>query len=125
LIGAVMVLVGSFLPWIGASGAFGGSSTAWELPIGFLTSNTPKPSDVDLGWTALVVLPLFLPLLLRRPLPNQLSGAIGFVALVVPADIVFRAESNDGYGPRVGVYLALAGGAVISAAATFAPPGRR
>ena len=124
LVGAVLVVVATFLPWIGASGPYGGTSSAWDLPIGFLTSNTPKPSDIDLAWTALVVLALVIPLLLRRAVPKVVLGIVGFVTLAVPADIVFRAVSNDGYGPRVGAYLALAGGLVITAASTFALPDR-
>jgi hypothetical protein len=113
--GAVLAIIGSFLPLVSVLG-FGVS--AWQVPALFLLSDTPDPSGFSLGILLLVSALVALPLLLRHPLPPLALLAIAAPATNTGVHILLRKLASPDY-PDIGIggVMILVGGFLIVAEA--------
>ena len=108
MIGAAVIVVGLFLPWIRATGL--GSANAFDLPLGVLW-NSSNPGDPDLG-LPLLILAAVVALPLRAPLATVAAAAI-FVAVVVFVVQLQRSDIELTSVLGSGV-LVTAGGALVA-----------
>jgi hypothetical protein len=107
-----LVLIGGLLPWVSAGR---GSSSAWDLPIGLLTSASAGPSNIHLAWVLFPVLLVALPLLTRQPLPGLAVFVIAAIPAGAAADVLGRVlRVGHGTSPGAGLFLTLIGGALIA-----------
>ena len=113
--GAVLVLLGSFLPLVSLLG-FGVS--AWQVPALFLVNDTPDPSGFSLGILLLLSALVALPLLLHHPLPPLALLAIAAPATNTGVHILLRKLASTDY-PDIGIggVMILIGGFLIVAEA--------
>ena len=111
LLGAVLVVVGSFLPWWTVNGA---SVTAWHIPVKFLLAGT-SGSGEDAGPFLLVVVLVALPVITRRPLPFWAFALLALVPAVAGLGGLIRGlRATPSLHPGVGLILVLAGALLVA-----------
>jgi hypothetical protein len=121
--GALLVLLGSVLPWWTYSVA---SSSAWDIPIFALVSGTNPPlSGLKIGLLLLAVLVVAVPALTKKRLPENLVPIIGVT--VVALSVLTLARGLIGYSaggffgesrrvsfsPGFGLFISIVGGVLI------------
>lgn len=114
LVGAALVLLGSFLPLMSWGGA---PITAWQIPLLSLLDNSAA-----VGWllTGLVLLPTLmvaLPLVTGRPLSGKTLVTLGAIGVDIAFITLLRTGAEDLSNPGVGLFVILAGGLTVIAAA--------
>src|SRR5687767_6669478 len=81
-IGAALVVLGGFLPWLTAGGE---DASAWDIPVGSLVDHASTAQDPKTGLLLLVVLVAGIPYLTRKPFPGivnlLLAGVAAFAGL--------------------------------------------
>lgn len=117
LVGAALVLVGSFLPWV----SFGiASASAWDISVNFLISGSGTLSGFKAGFVLLAVVVAGVPFLTRRPLPPYTVEALGGLAVVIALLSWFRINDlGGGEGVDFGLFICLIGGVVMAAGSTI------
>jgi hypothetical protein len=118
-VGAVLVVIGSFLPWISVD-VLGSSvsSSAWDVPIWFVLTGDDAVSGFDTGLLLLlgfaaVVAP---PYVTRRPLDERIVLGVGLVTIGAAAMMFLRIvvlEDLPGVGVGFGAFVTLAGGVML------------
>jgi zinc-ribbon domain len=111
LIGATLVIGGSFLPLL----SFGGLSlSAWQLPLLALIADSPAATGLRTGAVLLIVLVAALPVVTRRRLPTALAVAIGVLTAGLAVVALIRSASlGQQSTPGVGLFMILAGGILV------------
>jgi hypothetical protein len=110
LLGAALVVVGSFLPWLSSGRK---TLSAWSIPVLALIPGGPR-QGVPVGPILLLVAIVLLPYLLRRPLPalvRLLLAAVAFNAAGSILIAVLRTGPPMTFG--VGVVITLAGAVLL------------
>ena len=119
--GAVLVLLGSFFPWISVE-AFGSSFNAnsWDVPFLYLATGEDTLSGLDIGLVLLVaaVAVVAVPLLTKRPLDtNVLLGiAIATIAIAVLFFLRVSVIDDTGAGVGFGTFITAGGGVLLALA---------
>jgi hypothetical protein len=118
--GAVLAIVGGFLPWYSAGGA---DATAWDIRVVALFTKEPTNLSLEVGPLLLLAALSLLALALRRPLPAWASLALAGVPLVLGlAGLAFYSDlpgSSTSLG--IGVIVTLAGAFVMLAGVALSP----
>ena len=118
--GAVLAIVGGFLPWYSAGGA---DATAWDIRVVALFTKEPTDVSLEVGPILLIAALTLLALALRRPLPAWASLALAGVPLVLGlAGLAFFSDlpgSSTSLG--IGVVATLAGALVMLAGVALSP----
>ncbi len=110
--GTLLVIVGTFLPWIAHEGV---SLSAWELPMRSLVFHEVAVSAFSVGAVLLVSLLSLAALLTREPLPPLLYVILGgfLVAMgTLDGKLALQAEPHLIIG--VGAFGGIAGGILIA-----------
>lgn len=109
--GAVLVIVGSFLPWL-SIGPF--SASGWDVNLGYLLTGRGVLGGLKVGFVLLGALVIGLPALTHKPLPDWVVPTVGGVAAAVAAITLLRGvTSSASLSPSFGLFLTLAAGIVI------------
>lgn len=111
LCGAVIVIVGGFLPWMSSGGK---SVSAWGIPL--LTVITAKPAQgVPVGVMLLLTVLVLLPYATRRRLPMAVRLLLAAVVIdAAGAIFVLVVRSGPPFSVGIGVLLTLAGGVLLT-----------
>ncbi|MFY9613758.1 MAG: hypothetical protein WAT58_00010 [Candidatus Dormiibacterota bacterium] len=110
LLGAVLVIVSSFLPWLTLGGK---TDSAWQFPLlallpGSLTGGPP------VGVLLLVAVLVVLPYAIRRPLPDVLRILIAAIASnLALALLIIEVRYSPAIFPGLGVIVALMGALLL------------
>ena len=110
LLGAALVIVGSFLPWLSAAGT---TLSAWGIPVLALI---PKAGTggIPTGAVLLVVVLVLLPYVTRRGLPMVVRVLLAAVATnAAGSALVLGLQASPRIGPGVGLLLTLAGAVLM------------
>ena len=117
--GAVLVLLGSFLPWLTFGGL--GSASAWDIGVIWLFTGSDTVGGLKIGFLLFAVLAVALPALTKRPLPEAVLPAIGLVAMGLALLTMVRGFVGDSaagfdirYNPGLGLFISLIGGAILA-----------
>ncbi len=111
-LGAAMVILGSFLPWLSSGGK---SVSAWGIPlITLIPGGSGRGGGLTIGPLLLATVLVLLPYAIRRALPLALrlvlaALATNFAGLVMMLGL----HANPLLFPGVGLLLVLAGGVLL------------
>ena len=109
-LGAVLVVVGSLLPWYTVGSV---TTSAWHVPVKFVITGTGS-TGVNTGPILLVVVLVLLPVVLRRALPFWVLPIIAAVPAVMGLGGLIRGlRATPSLHPGVGLILVLAGAVLI------------
>jgi hypothetical protein len=116
--GAFLVIFGGFLPWL----SFGfGSASAWDISLAWLLTGGSFAGGLKVGLLLLAVLAVGVPALNKRPLPPAVLPTMGLVAIGLALATLIRGlagttvlGSRISYDPSVGLFMTLAGGAILA-----------
>jgi hypothetical protein len=118
--GAVIAIVGGFLPWYSAGGA---DVTAWDIRLVALLTKEPTDMSLEVGPVLLLAALSLVALVLRRPLPAWAAIALAGVPLVLGvAGLLFYLDlpgSSADLG--IGVIATLIGAVVMLAGVALSP----
>ncbi|HEV3234647.1 MAG TPA: hypothetical protein VG329_08885 [Candidatus Dormibacteraeota bacterium] len=110
LLGAVVVVVGAFLPWLTTGGR---SLSAWDIPLLAIIPGAPA-QGVPIAVVLLLPVSLLLPYLIRRALPSILRILLAAVTVNAAGSIVVIAIRNrPSTAVGLGVMLTLAGAVLM------------
>jgi hypothetical protein len=108
---AVLVIVGSFLPWL-SLGSF--SASASEINVNYLITGGSTFGGLKLSFVLLGALVIGLPALTHKPLPKWVVPTVGGVAVAGAGITLVRAiTSRPRLSPAIGLFLTLAAGILI------------
>src|SRR5438270_398182 len=85
---AVLVLIGSFLPWI-SLGPF--SASGWDVSVGYLITGKGVVGGLKVGFVLLAVVLIGLPALTHRSLPPWIVPTVAGVAVAASGITLVRA----------------------------------
>lgn len=112
--GAALVLIGSFLPWLGS----GLSISGWDVPLAYLLTGGDQVNTLKVGLVLVAVVAVVaVPLLTKRPLPYSWPlRASGVAAAAAGLLFVVRLLVEDGPKPDfgIGIMLTIVGGGLIA-----------
>ena len=110
VIGAALVVLGSFLPWWSSPV----SVSAWDLPLRRLVSNTASTAQPRTGPLLLIVALVALPLVTGRSLPSWMLLVVAAVATNLALFALLRAvQPQPQPDPGLGAGVAFVGGVLI------------
>lgn len=115
-VGAVLVLIGSVLPWVSVGGL---RISAWEIPLVSYIASGKTGVAISYGTLLLVVVVGFIPFLTHRRLPLLALLLVAVVPLNLALFGIRFARSFPGAGIGMGIILTLVGGVVIAAERAF------
>lgn len=124
--GAALVVAGSLMPLFSVNGLFGSngageSTSTWEIPAGFMFSDSPDPSAFKLGLLLLAAALVLVPYLTGRPLTPMVLLLAAAPAGNVALGIYVRKLRADVY-PNFGLgMVAIMAGAILIAAEALIP----
>jgi len=111
LLGAVMVVAGSFLPWLSSGGR---TVSAWGIPLRALLPSHADSTGLVIGPLLLVPVLVLVPYLIRRPLPFVFRAVLAAVATnLAGLVLVLGVRADPTIWPNVGLLLVLIGGVLI------------
>jgi hypothetical protein len=118
--GAVIAMVGGFLPWYSTGGA---DVTAWDIRLVALFTKEPTDLSLEVGPVLLITALSALALLLRRPLPAWAALALAGVPLVLGiAGFAFYSDlPGSAADLGLGVIVTIVGGVVMLAGLLVSP----
>jgi hypothetical protein len=111
-IGAALIVLGGFLPWVTAGGE---SGSAWDLPVMTLFDKFSTSQDPKTGLVLLVVLVAGVPYLTKKPFPpavNLALAGIGAGAGLLAFRLINELQVVD---PGMGLVVTLVGAFVLGA----------
>jgi len=114
-IGAALIVLGGFLPWLTAGGE---DASAWDIPVMSLVDHTSTAEDPKTGLMLLVVLLAGVPYLTRKPFPQVFNLLLAGVAAFAGLGTILLINDLVGVSLGIGVFVTL-GGAVALAAELF------
>ena len=120
-IGAALIVLGGFLPWVTAGGQDG---SAWDIPVMSLFDVTSTSQDPKTGLVLLVVLVAVVPYLTKKPFPpavNLALAAIGAGAGLLTFRLINELQVVD---PGIGLVVTLVGAFVLGAESLVAKRAR-
>jgi hypothetical protein len=112
LIGAGVVLLGTFLPLMSWGG---GSVSAWQIPLLSLLDNSAAGSWLPTGLVLLGTLAVALPLATGKPLSRKVLVSVGAIAVDVALITLLRTAAEDLSSPGIGLFVILVGGLLVIA----------
>ena len=116
--GALVAIVGGFLPWYSAGGS---SVDGWDIDVVTLFTHDPSDVNLETGLVLLLVALAALPLVTRRPLSRW--PALALAAIATNTAILGFVLWLDFPSPRpsmgVGLVLTALGGVVMAIGATW------
>jgi hypothetical protein len=118
--GAVLIIVGSFLPWI-TFGPF--SASGWDVSLSYLiTGGSGITGGLKVGFILLGAVVVGLPALTHKPLPEWVVPTVGGVAVATAGITLLRTFTSStsrgglasvSLSPGIGLFVTLAAGILI------------
>jgi hypothetical protein len=114
--GAVLVLLGSILPWATVSastrfGEFSSSASAWDISVLGVLFKSSALNGLKVGLLLLAVVVVALPALTHRPLPPPVLPALGLMTIAFAVLTILRLE---GASIGFGLIISMAGGVILA-----------
>ena len=111
-LGAALIVLGGFLPWVTAGGE---SGSAWDLPVMSLFDTSSTSQDPKTGLMLLVVLVACVPYLTKKPFSPAVNLSLAGIAAGAGL-LTFRLINDlQVVDPGIGLVVTLAGAFVLGA----------
>jgi hypothetical protein len=111
-LGALLVILGSFLPWLSSSGS---SVSAWGIPlVALIPGGSVRSGGLAIGPLLLASVIVLLPYAIGRPLPVAVRVVLAALATNFGGLVLMLGlHASPAIFPGIGLLLALAGGVLI------------